>query len=149
MHSPTLANDFASRSTLASAPFQPLLSRCARCFPKQIPCSQTLTDSFSLLALFSTFASFVFNTLRTLCRKTPGVWGTSATSPRLPALQAAYPLSLAFFCRSFIFIHLQIPPRCASICNILCFHALTNPFFRNVFVFTSIQNPGMWDPNYG
>ena len=82
MHSPTLANDFASRSTLASAPFQPLLSRCARCFPKQIPCSQTLTDSFSLLALFFALASFVFSSLQTLFAKRRGVWGTSAKPPR-------------------------------------------------------------------
>jgi hypothetical protein len=39
---------------------------------QQIPCSHTLADSFSLFALFSTLASFVFNSLRTLCAKHRG-----------------------------------------------------------------------------
>ena len=121
MHSPTLANDFSFRLTLAFAPFQPLLSCCARCFPSK---------------------SRVLRPLRTLCAKHRG-YGVPQTFPALracPFFRRASAFSLVFFCRSFIFIHLQIPPRRASICNVLCFQALTNPFFHNFFVFTSIQN---------
>ena len=72
MHSPTLANDFPSLDSR-------LLTVSAASFalrslpPQQIPCSHTLADSFSLFALFSTLASFVFNDLRTLFAKHRGV----------------------------------------------------------------------------
>src|SRR5882762_3431173 len=52
MHSSTLANDFSSRSTLALSPFQPLLSRCARCLPSK---SRVLT---LLRTLFLSLRSF-------------------------------------------------------------------------------------------
>src|SRR5712672_2410340 len=99
--------------------------------PHQTPCSHTLADSFSLFALFSTPVSFVFSSLRTLCAKHPGVWGTSATSPRpprLPVLQAGlcviicrYLVARLFssayksllvahrFATFSVFMHLQIP----------------------------------------
>src|SRR5882757_9207902 len=64
MHSPTLANDFPSRSTLAFSPFQPLLSHFAPCLPNKPRVLTRLQTLFlSLFALFSTFASFVFNNL--------------------------------------------------------------------------------------
>src|SRR5712692_864586 len=52
----------------------------------------------------------------------------SARSPRLcpNSAQAQRPLRLS--------VILSLPP--------LCFHGLTNPFSRNPFTFTSIQNPG-------
>src|SRR5207245_5825868 len=110
-----------------------------------------LADSFSLLALFSTFASFVFNNLRTLFAKHRGC-GVPLRHLRAlracPFFRRASALSLAFFWGPFVFIHLQIPPRRASICNILCFHALTNPFFHNFFVFTSIQNARVSLPSH-
>src|SRR5882762_5332819 len=73
MHSPTLANDFSFRLTLAFATFQPISFSLRSMPPLQIPYSHTLADSFSLFALFSTLASFVFNNLRTLFAKHPGV----------------------------------------------------------------------------
>jgi hypothetical protein len=115
---------------------------------QQIPCSHTLADSFSLFALFSTLASFVFNNLRTLFAKHRGC-GYLCDISALPAPARSAGGSRRYhcryfvaplFCRPFIFIHLQFPPHRASICNTLCFHPLTNPFFRNFFVFTSIQN---------
>jgi len=140
MHSSTLFNDFSSRLTLAFAPFSAASFLLRSVLPQQIPCSQTFADSFSLLALFSTFASFVFSTLRTLFAKHRGVGVPLRHLRACPFFRRASALSLAFFCRPFIFIRLQIPSRRASIRNILCFHALTNPFFHNFFVFTSIQN---------
>src|SRR3981189_808645 len=53
---------------------------------QQTPCSHTLADSFSLLALFSTLASFVFNILRTLCAKHRG-WGYLCDISALSASQ--------------------------------------------------------------
>jgi len=139
MHSSTLANDFSFRSTLVSAPFQPLLSRCARCLPSK---SRVLTLLRTLLLSLHSFrrSPRLFSVTCGLFLQNTGGVGTSATSPRPPRLCVI----TCLFCRPFIFIHLQIRPRRASICNILCFHALTNPFFRNFFVFTSIQNaPGV------
>src|SRR6267154_6873173 len=65
--------------------------------PLQIPYSHTLADSFSLFALFSTFASFVFNGLRTLFAKHRG-WGwlpscrSRVTSHESQITSAARPL---------------------------------------------------------
>ena len=74
MLSPTLPNDFSSRLTLAFATFQSVSFSPRSTPPRQILCSHTLADSFSLFALFSPLASFVFNRLRTLCAKHRG-WG--------------------------------------------------------------------------
>src|SRR6267378_7829701 len=112
--------------------------------PKQILCSHTLADSFSLFALFSPLASFVFNSLRTLFAKHRG-WGTSATSPRPPRLCVI----TCSFLRPLYFHRLTNPSSSCIDLQHLCFHSFTNPFFRNLFVFTSIQNPGVWHPNYG
>src|SRR6266404_3839736 len=91
--------------------------------PQQIPCSHTLADSFSLFALFSTLASFVFNSLRTLFAKHRGwgyLWGIPAPSAPLryhlpffvgPLFSSTYK-SLLVTHRSAtlsVFRHLQIP----------------------------------------
>jgi hypothetical protein len=104
MRSPTLSTDFSFRSTLAFAPFQPLLSVRSKPFGQPL-CSQALAHSFSLFALFFAPASFVFNTLRTLRQKHPG-GGTSAMSPR--SLRLCVILCPSIF-YSRVFISLQIP----------------------------------------
>ena len=131
MHSSTLANDLSSSLALAFATFQPLLSRCSSMPPLQILCSQTLADSFSLFALFSTLPSLVFNSLRTLCAKRRGVGGTLRhlralrACPffrRASALSFAVILWLLLFSSTYksplvahrfatfsVFIHLQFP----------------------------------------
>ena len=136
MHSSTLANDFSFCPTLASTSFQPLLSRGAPCLSSK---SRVLT---LLRTLFLSLHSFrrsphLFSTACGLFLQNTGGMGylCDISAPSAP-LRYHLPLS----CGPFIFIHLQIPSRRASIYNILCFHALTNPFFRNFFVFTSIQN---------
>jgi len=85
MHSPTLANDFSFRLTLAFAPFQPLLSCCARCFPSKSRVLRPLRTLFLSCALFDVRLVCFQYLADSLC-KTPGVWGTSATSPRPPRL---------------------------------------------------------------
>ena len=68
--------------------------------PQQIPCSHTLADSFSLFALFSTLASFVFNSLRTLFAKHRGVgYLCDISAPSAPARSSGGPLRyhLPFF----------------------------------------------------
>jgi len=151
MHSPTLANDFPSRLSLASAPFQPLPSRRARCLPSK---SRVLT---LLRTLFLSLRSFrrsprLFSIACGLFLQNTGGWGTSATSPRhprLPVLQAGLCVITCLFLRPLYFHQLTNPSSSRIDLQHLCFHALTNPFFRNLFVFTSIQNTGGWDPNYG
>ncbi len=97
---------------------------------QQIPCSHTLADSFSLLALFSTRPSFVFSSLRTLFAKYPG-WGwlcnisalsapahSAVASQRyhfpffaVPLFSSTYksPLDAHRFATFSVFMHLQIP----------------------------------------
>jgi len=103
---------------------------------QQIPCSQTLADSFSLFALFSPLASFVFNTLRTLSAKHRG-YGVPLR--HLRALRASA-LSFAVILWPLYFHPLTNPSSSRVDLQHSLFHALTNPFFRNFFVFTSIQN---------
>src|SRR5712672_4661869 len=92
--------------------------------PPQAPCSHTLADSFSLFALFSTLASFVFNSLRTLFAKHRG-YGVPLR--HLRALRASalsfavilWPLLFSSTYKSVlaahrfatfsVFMHLQIP----------------------------------------
>jgi len=141
MHQPMLANKSSFRLTLAFAPLQPFPSRCARCFPSKSRVLRFLRTLFLSLHSFRR-SPRLFSATCGLFLQNTGGWGTSATSPRLPLLQAGLCVIICFFCRPFIFINLQIPPHRASICNALCFHAVTNPFFHNFFVFTSIQTPG-------
>src|SRR5882762_1923269 len=145
MHSPTLANDFSFRLTLAFATFQPI-SFSLRSMPwLQIPCSHTLADSFSLFALFSTLASFVFNNLRTLCAKHRGCgYLCHIAAPSAPARSSGGPLRylLPLSCRPFIFINLQIPPRRASICNISVFIHLQIPFSATSLYSHLYKTPG-------
>src|SRR6267154_6067648 len=135
MHSSTLANDFSFRSTLVSAPFQPLLSRCARCLPSK---SRVLTLLRTLLLSLHSFrrSPRLFSITCGLFLQNTGGVGTSATSPRslrLPALQAGLGVIIAVilsplyfvaplfsstyrslliahrFATLSVFIHLQIP----------------------------------------
>ena len=104
MHSPTLANDFASRSTLAAASFQPLLFTALDASSANPVFSDSCGLFFSLCTLFDAPLVCFQQLADSLC-KTPGVWGISATSPR--------PLHL-----------------CVLICPFLSslyFHSLTNP----------------------
>src|SRR5882762_875144 len=87
--------------------------------PLQIPYSHTLADSFSLFALFSTFASFVFNSLRTLFAKHRG-WGW------LPS------------CRSRVTSHESQITSAAR----LCFPGRTNCFSRNPFFENHLRSRG-------
>src|SRR5258708_7483915 len=82
--------------------------------------AQCVAHSYSLLSLFSARPPFIFNSLRTLLPKHPG-WGYLCDSSA-PSAPERYHL--------FWFL------------SPLCFHALTNPFSRNSFRCTSIQNPG-------
>jgi len=142
MHSPTLANDFSFRLTLAFAPFSQFFLAAFDASPANPLFSHSCGLFFSLGALFD--APLVcFQQLADSFCKIPGVGVALQHLSALcacPFCSCVSALSLPFFCRPFIFIRLQIPSRRASIRNILCFHALTNPFFRNFFVFTSIQN---------
>src|SRR5882762_8327966 len=117
MHSPTLANDFSFRLTLAFATFQPISFSLRSMPPLQIPCSHTLADSFSLFALFSTLASFVFNNLRTLCAKHRGVgYLCHISAPSAPARSSGGPLRY------------HLPLSCGS----FYFHPLTNPLSSRI-----------------
>ena len=100
---------------------QPLSSRAS------MPCALLFTLSLegnSLVALFST-AVVCFQELAHSFAKTPGV-GVPRAVPSL----LSDPLSRAPFTRG------------NSISGRLCFQELTNPFSRNLFLFTSIQNAG-------
>jgi hypothetical protein len=110
MHSPTLANDFSSRSTLVSAPFQPLLSRCARCLPSK---SRVLTLLRTLLLSLHSFrrSPGLFSIICRLFLQNTGGVGTSATSPRslrLPVLHAGLPVLRAGLC--IIICHFFVAP---------------------------------------
>jgi hypothetical protein len=121
MHWPTLADDFSSHSTLAFAPFHPLLSRYA-------PCLASKSRVLKLLrTLFLSLRSFrrpprLFSTACGLFVQNTGGVGASVTSPLAP-------LSFAFF----------LSP--------LCFHGLTNCFSRNPFLLRNIcVAPRVWGP---
>ena len=148
MHSPTLANDFSFRLTLAFAPFSQFFLAALDASPANPVFSHSCGLFFSLGALFDV-PLVCFQQLADSFCKIPGVGVALQHLSALcacPFCSCVSALSLPFFCRPFIFIHLQIPSRRASIYNILCFHALTNPFFRNFFVFTSIQNARVSPP---
>src|SRR5882757_2407363 len=143
MHSSTLANDFSFCPTLASASFQPLPSRGAPCLSSK---SRVLT---LLRTLFLSLHSFrrsphLFSTACGLFLQNTGGMGylCDISAPSAP-LRYHLPLS----CGPFIFIHLQIPPRRASICNILCFPALTNPFFQLLWIHVYTKRPGVTPPH--
>src|SRR5882762_10561034 len=119
MHSPTLANDFSFRLTLAFATFQPISFSLRSMPPQQIPCSHTLADSCSLFALFSTLASFVFNNLRTLCAKHRGcgyLCDISAPSviicPFFVSPLFSWSYNLLFPQPLYFDNHLRCPPGC-------------------------------------
>src|SRR5258705_2296740 len=142
MHSPTLANDFSFRLTLAFAPFSQFFLAALDASPANPVFSHSCGLFFSLGALFDV-PLVCFQQLADSFCTIPGVGVALQHLSALcacPFCSCVSALSLPFFCRPFIFIRSQIPSRRASIRNILCFHALTNPFFRNFFVFTSIQN---------
>jgi hypothetical protein len=110
MHWPTLADDFSSHSTLAFAPFQSLLSRCAPCVAGK---SRVLT---LLRTLFLSLRSFrrpprLFSIACGLFVQNTGGVGASVTSPlSAPACSCrrVSALSFAFFCHAFVFMALQI-----------------------------------------
>ena len=77
-------------------PFLPALDA----FPANPVFSHPCGLFFSLCPLFDV-RLVCFQQLADSLSKTPGVWGTSATSPLLA-------LSFAFFCRPFVFMVLQI-----------------------------------------
>jgi len=94
MHSPTLANDFSSRLTVAFAPFRLLLSHCARCLPSKSPVLILLRTLFLSLHSFR-HSPRLFSIACGLFSQNTGGVGTSATSPRslrLPVLQAGLPV---------------------------------------------------------
>src|SRR5882762_4022610 len=151
MHSPTLSSDFSSRMTLAFAPFQPPLAPCARCFPSK-PRVLTL-----LRTLFLSWRSFrrsprLFSIACGLFLQNTGGVGylCDISAPSAPARSSGGPLRYHLpFLSPLYFPQLTNPSSSRIDLQHLCFHSFTNPFFRNLFVFTSIQNPGVWDPNYG
>src|SRR5207302_1535214 len=116
------------------------------------PASPVFSDScglfFSLCTLFDARLVCFQYLADSFCKTPGGRVPLRHFPPSVPARSSGGPLRyhLPFFFRPFIFIHLPIPSRRASICNILCFHALTNPFFCNFFVFTSIQNARVSPP---
>ena len=130
MHSPTLANDFSFRLTLAFAPFSQFFLAALDASPANPVFSHSCGLFFSLGALFD--APLVcFQQLADSFCKIPGV---GVALQHLSAL-CAYPfcscvsaLSLPFFCRPFIFIRLQIPSRDAH-------------RFATFSVFTHLQIP--------
>src|SRR5882757_1083333 len=138
MHSSTLANDFSFCPTLASASFQPLPSRGA-------PCLSSKSRVLKLLrTLFLSWHSFrrsphLFSTACGLFLQNTGGMGylCDISAPSAP-LRYHLPLS----CGPFIFIHLQIPPRRASICNILCFMHLQIPFSATSLYSHLYKTPG-------
>src|SRR6267143_4582398 len=83
---------------------------------------------FSLCPLFDARLVCFQQFADSLC-KTPGGVGylCHISAPSAPARSSGGPLRyhLPLSCGPFIFIRLQIPPRRSSICNILCFHAIT------------------------
>jgi len=144
MHSSTLANDFSFCPTLASTSFQPLLSRGAPCLSSK---SRVLT---LLRTLFLSLHSFrrsphLFSTACGLFLQNTGGMGYLCD---ISAPSAPLHYHLPFL--SPLYFHQLTNPSSSRIdLQHLCFHSFTNPFFRNLFVFTSIQNPGVWDPDYG
>ena len=72
-----------------------------------------LTYCCRLFVALEKVKSYRISNFQTLFAKHPGVGGVHTTDTR----------------------HAKLAP------SVLCFHNLTNPFFRNPFLFTSIQNP--------
>jgi len=113
MHSPTLANDFSFRLTLAFAPFSQFFLAAFDASPANPLFSHSCGLFFSLGALFDG-RLVCFQYLADSFCKTPGVRGTSATSPRLPVLRAGLCVITCLFLPS------------------LYFHPLTNPLSTRI-----------------
>src|SRR5205807_63953 len=105
MHSPTLANDFSFRLTLAFASFQPLLSRCARCLSSK-PCVLRALRTLFLSLLSFRRSPRLFSIACRLFLQNTGVWGylCDISAPSAP-LRYHLPLS----CGSFYFHPLTNP----------------------------------------
>ena len=116
MHSSTLANDFSSRSTLVSAPFQPLLSRCARCLPSKSRVLTLLRTLFLSLRSFRRSPRLFSAACGLFLQNTRGGGGsaTSQRSLRLPILQLRLSVITSLFLPS------------------LYFHPLTNPLSTRI-----------------
>jgi len=113
---------------------------------QQITCSQLLRTLFLSLHSFRRVPR-LFSIICGLLCKTPGYGVPQTFPPSGPAVSGGPLVLLVFFCRSFIFIHLQIPPRRASICNVLCFHALTkSPFPQLLCIHIYTKRPGVTPP---
>jgi hypothetical protein len=151
MHSPTLANDFSFRLTLAFAPFQPLLSRGARCLPSKSRVVRLLRTLFLSWRSFRRSPRLFSIACGLFLQNTGGVgYLCDISAPSAPARSSGGPLRYHLPFLSPLYFHQLTNPSSSRIdLQHLCFHSFTNPFFRNLFVFTSIQNPGVWDPNYG
>ena len=151
MHSLTLANDFSFRLTLAFAPFQPFPSRCVRCLPSKPRVLTLLRTLFLSLRSFRRSPRLFSAACGLFVQNTGGgvPLRLSPRPPRLPVLQAGLCVIICLFLSPLYFHPLTNPSSSRIDLQHLCFHSFTNPFFRNLFVFTSIQNPGVWHPNYG
>src|SRR5216684_5160075 len=107
--------------------------------PPQCLCGKShvlssLQPLLPLFALFSALPPFVFNRLQPLFPKHPGGGGYPNTSA--PTFASAVKMR-------------HVAPLSPVPSVGLCFHTLTNPFSRNSFAITSIQNPqGCTNPVY-
>ena len=111
MHSSTLSIDFSFRSTLAFMPFQPLLSRRAPSLYDNSCILKSLRTLFLSLRSFSGSRRVLFSKACALfCKNTRGGYPSSSALLRSTA---------------------KLPA--------LCFHTLSNCFFRNSPVFTTIR----------
>src|SRR5712671_3495304 len=146
MHSPTLANDFSSRLSLASAPFQPLPSRRARCLPNKSRVLKLLRTLFLSWRSFRRSPRLFSITCGLFLQNTGGMgYLCDISAPSAPARSSGGPLRYLLPFLSPLYFHQLTNPSSSCIdLQHLCFHSFTNPFFRNLFVFTSIQNPGVW-----
>jgi len=151
MHQPTPANGFSFCPTLASASFQLLLSCCARCFACKSRVLTLLRTLFLSLRSFRRSPRLFSIACGLFLQNTGGVgYLCDISAPSAPARSSGGPLRYHLPFLSPLYFHQLTNPSSSRIdLQHLCFHSFTNPFFRNLFVFTSIQNPGVWDPNYG
>jgi hypothetical protein len=105
---------------LTVSPFRPFHPPEPRVFSRRPELLNSLSIySCQLFVAAKKPNSFAIKQIQTLCTKHPG-WGIPLRQLRVLCVSA-----LSLLVDSLI----------------LCFHGVTNPFFRNSFIFTSMQNP--------
>jgi hypothetical protein len=171
MHSPTLANDFSFRLTLAFAPFQPFLSRRARRHPSKSCVLTLLRTLFLSLRSFRPSPRLFSIACGLFLQNTGGVGYLGDTSAPLryhlplfcrPLFSSTYKSLLIAhrFATLSVFIHLQIPFSATSLYShlyktpgcgiqIMVNHRLNHARPGGSYFFRGIKEFDSYERNFG